>query len=646
MKRSLSVIVAMATSTLLCACGGGGGSGPGGGTPPPATYGVGGTVSGLSGAGLQLQDNGADVIAVSASGSFTFQGRLAAGAAYAVTILAQPAGQACAIANGSGTIAAADVSSIAVTCTNNPVPLAVSAVAPADQAASAPRSGAVNATFNRAVSPASATASAVTVTGPEGAAITGTVVVNNGANVQWTPSAGGLPGATTYAVTLAGSIQDTSGSALGQPFSAHFTTAPQTWSSSTSPLAMLSSNTAGLRPIAMLAAPDGDMTALWFHDQMNSAIDMARMSASTSSWSTAATIYSASGSNGLSNVHAAIDNQGVVTLVWQESNINTVGTVAYLARIAADTGALSTPESLSAVPAGVQINTLAMAMDSVGDMTVASTDGQAVYFVRRAAGSSAWSAPVAIVVPNGADDLQLNMDGQGNAVAAWVGRPPTTMGTLNAATFDATAGAWSAPTQVGISVLTGLFEEYSMVTDTFGGTTIAWSDSIGLGGTDSIAAVRRDPSTGQWGAQVRVDQAAAGYAADFPGLSVDASGVVTAAWTEFQAVKAARFDPVAATWSTPVTIASGGPNGAPTLLADVAGNVTVLFMLDNRLRAAQYLVTGSTWQASVSIDASATGTTVFAGQPVAAIDLTGTVAATWYNEDSNLHSYAVANVFR
>ena len=185
-----------------------------------------------------------------------------------------------------------------------------------------------------------------------------------------------------------------------------------------------------------------------------------------------------------------------------------------------------------------------------------------------------------------------------------------------------------------------------MVTDTTGATTIAWSDSLGLGGTDSIAAVRRDPSTGQWGAQVRVDQAATGYAADFPGLSVDASGVVTAAWTEFDAVKAARFDPVAATWSTPVTIATGGPNGAPTLLADVAGNVTALFMLNNRLQAAQYLVTGSTWQASVSIDASATGTTVFAGQPVAAIDASGTLAAAWYNEDSSAHSYAVANVFR
>ena len=396
----------------------------------------------------------------------------------------------------------------------------------------------------------------------------------------------------------------------------------------------------------MLAAPDGDMTALWFHDQMNSAIDMARMSASTGTWSSAATIYGASGGNGLMNVNAAIDNQGVVTLVWQESSLGTVGTVAYLARIVADTGALSAPESLPAVPAGIQVETLAMAMGSAGDMTVASTDGQAVYCVRRAAQASAWSAPVAIVVPDGADNLEVTMDGQGNAVAAWVGRPATTMGTLNAAAFDATAGTWSAPMQVGISVLTGLFKEFSMVTDTTGATTIAWSDSLGLGGTDSIAAVRRDPSTGQWGAQVRVDQAATGYAADFPGLSVDASGVVTAAWTEFDAVKAARFDPVAATWSTPVTIATGGPNGAPTLLADVAGNVTALFMLNNRLQAAQYLVTGSAWQASVSIDASATGTTVFAGQPVAAIDPSGTLAAAWYNEDSSAHSYAVANVFR
>jgi YVTN family beta-propeller protein len=78
---------------------------------------IGGSVSGLSGAGLVLQNNGGDNLAVSANGSFTFASGLAPGAAYATSVLSQPSGQTCAIQNGSGTASAA-VTNIAVTCTS------------------------------------------------------------------------------------------------------------------------------------------------------------------------------------------------------------------------------------------------------------------------------------------------------------------------------------------------------------------------------------------------------------------------------------------------------------------------------------------------------------------------------------------------
>ncbi|HEX4830198.1 MAG TPA: hypothetical protein VH478_03785 [Trebonia sp.] len=81
-----------------------------------ATYSVGGSVTGLSGT-VSLQDNGGDALAVSASGSFAFATKLTAGAAYSVAVSATPAGEACTVANGSGTIAAANVTSVAVTCT-------------------------------------------------------------------------------------------------------------------------------------------------------------------------------------------------------------------------------------------------------------------------------------------------------------------------------------------------------------------------------------------------------------------------------------------------------------------------------------------------------------------------------------------------
>ena len=88
-----------------------------GGDVPPA-FTVGGTVSGLSGT-VVLQDNGGDNLSLSANGSFTFATALAGGAAYSVTVGTNPPGQICTVANGSGTIAAANVTNVAVTCTAN-----------------------------------------------------------------------------------------------------------------------------------------------------------------------------------------------------------------------------------------------------------------------------------------------------------------------------------------------------------------------------------------------------------------------------------------------------------------------------------------------------------------------------------------------
>jgi len=92
-----------------------------GGSGPP-TYTVGGDVSGLVGTGLVLQLNGDNDLAIAADGPFTFTTTLGDATDYAVTVLTQPTGpdQTCTIENGSGTIAGADVTDVAVTCVTNP----------------------------------------------------------------------------------------------------------------------------------------------------------------------------------------------------------------------------------------------------------------------------------------------------------------------------------------------------------------------------------------------------------------------------------------------------------------------------------------------------------------------------------------------
>jgi hypothetical protein len=84
----------------------------------PTTYTVGGSVSGLTGAGLVLSLNaGAQTLPVAASGAFTFPIGLADSSPYAVTVGTQPAGQTCSVSNGSGTISGANVTNVSVTCT-------------------------------------------------------------------------------------------------------------------------------------------------------------------------------------------------------------------------------------------------------------------------------------------------------------------------------------------------------------------------------------------------------------------------------------------------------------------------------------------------------------------------------------------------
>ena len=77
-----------------------------------STFSIGGTVSGLSGE-LTLS-NGSDALMVSMDGSFVFASELSDGAAYAVKVGTQPAGQLCEVTNGSGVVGGADVTDVTV----------------------------------------------------------------------------------------------------------------------------------------------------------------------------------------------------------------------------------------------------------------------------------------------------------------------------------------------------------------------------------------------------------------------------------------------------------------------------------------------------------------------------------------------------
>jgi hypothetical protein len=82
------------------------------------SYTIGGTVGGLLGTGLVLQNGGADDLAVAQNGAFTFATALAPGQSYAVTVLTPPTAptQTCDVLNGTGTVGCAPVTTVSVQC--------------------------------------------------------------------------------------------------------------------------------------------------------------------------------------------------------------------------------------------------------------------------------------------------------------------------------------------------------------------------------------------------------------------------------------------------------------------------------------------------------------------------------------------------
>lgn len=112
-RRVICAANAILCSLALVACGGGGG-----GSSAPK-YVVGGTVAGLdaSGATVELRNNGGNALTVGSNGSFAFPTSLPSGTTYNVTVSRQPsATTVCVIANGSGTVTSAAVTSVEVSC--------------------------------------------------------------------------------------------------------------------------------------------------------------------------------------------------------------------------------------------------------------------------------------------------------------------------------------------------------------------------------------------------------------------------------------------------------------------------------------------------------------------------------------------------
>lgn len=82
----------------------------------PDKYTIGGSVEGLLGSGMVLQNNNNDNLSISENGAFTFPTALEDSSAYNVTIETFPVGQTCYVENGSGMVDGENVTDVRVIC--------------------------------------------------------------------------------------------------------------------------------------------------------------------------------------------------------------------------------------------------------------------------------------------------------------------------------------------------------------------------------------------------------------------------------------------------------------------------------------------------------------------------------------------------
>ena len=88
-------------------------------------YTIGGTVSGLNGSVILL-NNGGDALMLGLSGAFTFPTPVISRNTYSVTVGTQPAGYTCLVSNGTGTIIGSNITNVSINCSPNLFTVSVS----------------------------------------------------------------------------------------------------------------------------------------------------------------------------------------------------------------------------------------------------------------------------------------------------------------------------------------------------------------------------------------------------------------------------------------------------------------------------------------------------------------------------------------
>ena len=485
---------------------------------PTTTYAIGGSVSGLTGAGLLLQNNGGDNLSVPANGVFRFATAIGAGTPYAVTVLTQPVGQTCTVQNGSGT-ANANVSNVAVSC---------------------------------AVASAKAW---------QGAALLETLDVGEALEPQVAFDGSGNAIAVWY--------QQSPGGFFG------IYARPYVSATGWGAIEKILTADSALNYLSPQVALDANGNAIIVFTALVSEIPpplfTARYTALNASWAPATQLAD----NGV-NPRIAVDTAGNALAVW-EKRVG-ISRDILASRYEASTSTWDAARVISADLGGLAPQ---IAFDGSGNaiaiwemLDTANANGGYKIMSDRYVAGSGWNVqglPTTIATGSAGNGPRLAVDAAGNAMAVWVQRDATTDSIFSS---RYAGGSWGAPALVETSANWAAQPSVAMAAN--GNAVVVWQH-VGLSDDTSIWARRYVAGVG--GTAVRIDDLSGYTSGGFPQIAMDAAGNAMAVWIQGSYVWANRYAQGAGWAGATLTdsTAAGGSSAWPDVAVDANGNAIAVW---------------------------------------------------------------------
>ena len=236
------------------------------------------------------------------------------------------------------------------------------------------------------------------------------------------------------------------------------------------------------------------------------------------------------------NHRVAIDAGGNIVMVWQQSDgVFIAGYDVWASRFVPGTG-WSAPTRLESGAGSTDRPELAIDPASgkaVAVWTQQSPGGPYLVWASQYTPAGGWEQAVQLPTAERSAHARVGIDGSGNAMAVWTQLPATGRGSIVASRL--TAGqSWTAPVRVGIVLGNGEFEGFpSIAMSAAGDAGVIWTNTFTIPVKTSVWANRFTPGGG-WETAQQVDIGAGdnGIASGSPGIAINDSGNIVAAWRQ------------------------------------------------------------------------------------------------------------------